>query len=192
VREHQTLYCKSRAEWRYWLFQNHRRSQEIWLLFYKKRTGKKTLDYEDAVEEALCFGWIDSIVRRIDDEKYVQKFTPRKAGSQWSESNLERVRKLLSRDVMTKVGLELALPALIAAEKKPPVAKPKGEPKIPPDVLAAMKKNKSANEQFKLLPPGYVRTTLRWIDAAKHEDTRERRIAEFIEVTAQGRRIGLK
>ena len=81
------LYVTNREDWRAWLEQNHATEKEVWLLYYKKHTGKPTIPYDDAVEEALCFGWIDSTVKRIDDEKYTQKFTPRNDRSVWSESN---------------------------------------------------------------------------------------------------------
>lgn len=100
-----TLHASNRDAWRAWLDRHHETEQEIWLVFYKKHTGKPGVSYEDAVEEALCFGWIDSIVRRIDDERYAQKFGPRKANSKWSESNKRRVRKMMEEGKMTAAGL---------------------------------------------------------------------------------------
>ena len=99
------VYVQNREEWRNWLRQHHDRSNGIWLVFYKKHTGKPTLKYDEAVEEALCFGWIDSIIKKVDDEKYVRKLTPRKADSRWSESNKKRVTKLQKQGLMTQVGL---------------------------------------------------------------------------------------
>jgi uncharacterized protein YdeI (YjbR/CyaY-like superfamily) len=89
-----TLYVRDRPEWRAWLEQNHASKDEVWLRYYKKHTGKPSVPYHDAVEEALCFGWIDSTVRSIDTEAYAQRFTPRRAKSKWSETNKERVRRL--------------------------------------------------------------------------------------------------
>lgn len=99
------LYVKSRDEWRSWLQNNHAAEKEIWLIYYKKHTGKPRIPYDDAVEEALCFGWIDSIVKRIDDEKYIQKYTPRKDKSIWSELNKKRTEKMIKQGRMTEAGL---------------------------------------------------------------------------------------
>lgn len=100
-----TLYVKNRDGWRRWLEKNHKKETEIWLIYYKKHTGKTTIPYNDAVEEALCFGWIDSIEKRVDEERYAQRFTPRKPRSQWSEMNKERVKRLIKLDKMTPAGL---------------------------------------------------------------------------------------
>src|SRR5256885_14789235 len=100
-----TLYVTSRDDWRAWLEKNHETEKEVWLIYYKKHTNRPRIPYDDAVEEALCFGWIDSIVQKIDDERYAQKFTPRKSSSKWSESNKRRVRKLLQEGRMTQAGL---------------------------------------------------------------------------------------
>lgn len=100
------LHLAGRDAWRAWLQVNHHRENGVWLVFYKKHTGKQGVSYENAVDEALCFGWIDSLVKRIDEEKYAQKFTPRKPGSKWSKLNMERMRKLHSQGRMTRFGLE--------------------------------------------------------------------------------------
>ena len=99
-----TLYVTDRADWRAWLERHHKSESEVWLIYYKKQTGLPRIPYDDAVEEALCFGWIDSIVKRIDDEKFAQRFTPRKAKSNWSELNRERVKKLIKEGRMTEAG----------------------------------------------------------------------------------------
>jgi uncharacterized protein YdeI (YjbR/CyaY-like superfamily) len=96
-----------RDEWRAWLEEQHQTESEVWLIYYKKHTGKQSIRYEDAVEEALCFGWIDSKVKRIDEEKYMQRYTPRKELSNWSESDKNRVRKLIENGLMTQAGLEV-------------------------------------------------------------------------------------
>src|SRR5438128_11402884 len=100
-----TLYVASRAEWRAWLAKHHQSETEVWLIYYKKPSGRPRIPYDDAVEEALCFGWIDSIVKRIDDAKFAQKFTPRKDWTKWSELNKRRVRKLIREGNMTEAGL---------------------------------------------------------------------------------------
>ncbi len=100
-----TLYVTNRKEWRAWLKKHHDAEREVWLIYYKRESGRQRIPYDDAVEEALCFGWIDSTVERIDNEKYAQHFTPRRAGSVWSELNKWRVRKLLREGRMTKAGM---------------------------------------------------------------------------------------
>ena len=95
----------SREEWRAWLEKNHSTKSEIWLLFYKQHTGKPCVSYDDALDEALCFGWVDSIVKRVDDERYLRKFTPRKNGSIWSEANKKRAERLIREGRMTQAGL---------------------------------------------------------------------------------------
>ena len=102
----QKLHVTDRESWRLWLEENHAREKEIWLIYFKKHTGKPRISYDDAVEEALCFGWIDSIVRKIDSDRYCQKFTPRREKSNWSRLNKQRVKKLLKTGRMEKPGLE--------------------------------------------------------------------------------------
>jgi len=100
-----TLFAKNGAQWRNWLGQNHLLEQEIWLVFYRNVTGKASLSYDEAIDEALCFGWIDSAIRKIDDAKYARKFTRRRPGSTWSKLNIERMERLMKRGKMTEYGL---------------------------------------------------------------------------------------
>src|SRR5678816_4889869 len=100
-----TLYVTNRDEWRDWLAKHGQSETEVWLIYYKQQSDRPRIPYDDAVEEALCFGWIDSIVKRIDDEKFAQKFTPRRNTSKWSELNKRRVRKLIREGRMTDAGL---------------------------------------------------------------------------------------
>ncbi len=102
-----TIFCRNRTEWRSWLEQNHTSESEIWLIYMKKHTKKETVSYNDAVEEALCFGWIDSLVKRIDKESYMQKYTPRKPKSVWSLANKKRLEKMISEKKMTQPGIEM-------------------------------------------------------------------------------------
>src|SRR5215813_8427147 len=99
-----TLYVTSREEWRAWLTKHYQSETEVWLIYYKKHTGQPRISYDHAVEEALCFGWVDSIVKRIDDEKFAQKFTPRRDCTKWSANNLRRVRKLMREGRMSEAG----------------------------------------------------------------------------------------
>lgn len=102
-----TFYARDRKEWREWLSKNHDKEKEIWLIYYKKASGKKSISYNDAVEEALCFGWIDSIEKSLDSERFAGRFTPRKPNSNWSKSNRERVKRLIREGKMTEAGLRL-------------------------------------------------------------------------------------
>src|SRR5690349_15697516 len=117
-----TLHITSRDEWRAWLKNHHASESEIWLIYYKRNSGQPRIRYEHAVEEALCYGWIDSLVKRIDDEKFAQKFTPRRNCTKWSVLNKRRMRKLIKEGRMTRIGLAKIDVALL--DQEPPV-KPK-------------------------------------------------------------------
>jgi uncharacterized protein YdeI (YjbR/CyaY-like superfamily) len=174
------VYMRSRAAWRVWLQKNYRKKKEVWLVYYKKRTGKPTVTYNDAVEEALCFGWIDSIVRKIDDERYMQKYTPRRPDSVWSQANIRRARKMIDQGLMTDYGL-----ALFHAVKKKGgttehARKVKTRLTVPVDLKAALKKNKKAYDNFMNFAPGYMKMYILWIDDAKKPETRARRIQRVV------------
>jgi len=101
------IYFQNRTEWRTWLKKNHSSEKEIWIIYYKKHTANTRIPYEDAVEEAICFGWIDSTVKRMDDERFMQKFTPRNKKSSWSEHNIRRAEKMIQEGRMTEFGLKV-------------------------------------------------------------------------------------
>ncbi len=185
------LYVKSGTEWRKWLTKNHNKVVEVWLIFYKKETGKPSIDYEAAVEEALCFGWIDSLVKKIDEERYARKFTPRKDKSVWSAFNKERVKKVIKEGRMTENGL-----------KKIKAAKKSGKWyedeqanylfTMHPMFSEALKINKKAKENFEKLSPSHRKHYMGWIVTAKREDAIKRRIEESIKILKQGKKLGLK
>ncbi|MFC1760616.1 YdeI family protein [Planctomycetota bacterium] len=185
------VYVKTRTAWRNWLRKNQKKNTGIWLVFYKKHTGKPSLDYNDAVEEALCFGWIDSIIKKIDDERYVRKFTPRKATSRWSESNKKRVTKLIKQGLMTPSGL-----ALIKQAKKAGLWAQADRPHIPEEMprelQLALAKNKKAKRFFDQLVPTYQKHFIGWVAMAKRPDTKARRVHESITLLEQGKKLGLK
>ena len=180
------LEVRTRAEWRRWLQRHHATSPGVWFVFHKAHTGRAGVRYDEAVEEALCFGWIDSVSHRLDDDRYLQKFTPRRPGSRWAESNLERVRRLEAAGLMTPAGLA----HFTGAESRPALSPVSAA--VPAELKRALAQNSRAAARFAELPPGYVRTSMRWINSAKRADTRARRIAEFVAVTARGERIGVK
>ena len=189
-----TVHVTTRAAWRAWLAAHHDSAREVWLVFYKAHTGKPRLAYEVAVEEALCFGWVDSLVKRLDDERYAQKFTPRKQGSTWSASNRRRVVGLVREGRMTPAGMAkvtFPLPGPPApGEPEPERTRP--EPRMPRELLQVLKSNARAWETFSALAPSYRRNYVRWIVAAKKDETRRRRLREAIELLAEGKKLGMK
>ncbi len=185
------IYRKTRAEWRNWLQQNHRNHAGIWLIFFKKHTGKPSIEYDAAVEEALCFGWIDSIIKKIDDEKYVRKFTPRKSDSRWSDINKKRILKLEKQGLMTEAGH-----AVVVAARKSGLWDEPDRPTLsfeaPDDLKRALGKNKKAQIFFNQLAPSYRRQFIGWIVIAKRQETRENRIRESIALLERGEKLGMK
>ena len=160
------VHFKTRAQWRRWLKKNHASAQEIWLLYYKKHTGKASVPYDDAVEEALCFGWIDGKVRTIDQDRYAQRFSVRRPRSKYSQANIERLRALVRQGRVAKD----ILPSL------PDLAKDVFD--IAPDILQAIKANKKAWRNFRRFSQPYVRIRIAFIDAArKRPDEFHKRLA---------------
>jgi uncharacterized protein YdeI (YjbR/CyaY-like superfamily) len=187
-----TLYVSTREEWRRWLEKNGTKESVIWLIFYKRHSGKRSLPYSDAVEEALCFGWIDSIIKRFDDEKYIQKFTPRQEKSTWSTLNVRRVREMIKAGRMTERGLALYKYAEENGLLPEPDAKPKKDLVIPGFVADALSENKKAENYFNSLAPSYKRLYIFWIMDAKREETRMKRVQEMIGLLNEGKKLGLK
>lgn len=186
------LYVRDRAEWRAWLEKHHASEKVIWLVYYKKHTGKPRIPYDDAVEEALCFGWIDSIVKTLDGDRFIQKFTPRTNTRKWSRLNLERVKKVLREGRMTEAG-RAKLPADL--ETPTSVAPPKwvsAESPLPDLFASALNSNPAAAENFWKLAPSYRRKYVGWVMTARKEETRQRRLAEAIRLLERNEKLGLK
>jgi uncharacterized protein YdeI (YjbR/CyaY-like superfamily) len=178
---------KDRKSWRAWLRANHAKSRELWLVFYKKHTGKQTLDYEAAVEEALCYGWIDSIVRRVDDEHYLRKFTPRTNERNWSPSNVKRMERLVAGKRMTQMGLAKYKPDAAA---RPPASRTPLE--VPAFFADALARNRAAREFFESLAPSHRRNMVGWVASAKREETRRKRLKEVMSLLRRKKKLGLK
>ena len=175
-----TLYVKNRAEWRRWLRANHKTATEIWLIYYKKESGKLRIPYNDAVDEALCYGWIDNLLKPIDAKKYAQRYSPRRKTSRLSEMNRERVRRLVKSGRMTKHGL-----AAIEHTGK-------GSAKLPADILARLKADAAIWRNFQRFPASYKRIRVGWIDAARHRrEIFEYRLRYFLKMTKQNKRFGM-
>jgi len=192
LEQHDTMYIPERDQWRKWLEECGETYKEIWLIFYKKHTGKPSLHYNDAVEEALCFGWIDSLVKRVDDEIYIQKFTPRKPRSTWSVSNVKRIKKLIAENKMTEKGLKLYN---YAREKGilPDDSLSKDKVLFIPDYIhEALEDNPGAKTHFQQLAPSYKRYYVGWITSGKKEETRIRRLKQSIRLLEEGRALGMK
>ncbi len=181
-----TLYVHKRSAWRAWLSKNHKREKEIWLIYYRKSSKKPRIPYNDAVEEALCFGWIDSTVKKVDEEMFAQRFTPRKRTSRLSQMNRERIRKLIREGKMTKAGLDAVSHAF----------KPEADHDfftIPKGILNAIRRNPEAWAHFQKLPKHYVRIRIAYIQGqGRHsEDAFKRSLRNFIRITAKGKRFGM-
>lgn len=185
------LYVADRDEWRAWLRNNHASQKEIWLIYHKKHTGKPSIPYSDSVEEALCFGWIDSLIKKIDDETYARKFTPRKMESKWSAANKRRASKMIENGKMTEAGLLKIRGAKRSGEwYKPTQARTKLA--IPAYIEAALAKNKKALKNFNDLATSYKRQYVGWITSAKREETRTRRLAEALRLLEKNEQLGMK
>jgi uncharacterized protein YdeI (YjbR/CyaY-like superfamily) len=187
-----TLHVTTREEWRDWLAANHATEREIWLVYFKQHTGQPRVAYDHAVEEALCFGWIDSIVRRLDDDRYAQKFTPRRNTSKWSESNLRRFANLVKERRMTPAGLTKGPLTLETDPKKPSAPPPGADIEVPEYIQYRLQRNPKAWRFFQGLAPSYRRLYVGWIDAAKREETRQKRLEEAIALLEQNKKLGLK
>ena len=187
-----TIELTSRAEWRAWLAVNHDRESEVWLIYYKKGTGLPSIAYKDSLDEALCFGWVDSLIKKIDEEKYARKFTPRKDDSKWSMVNKQRVEKLIRDGLMTEHGLKKVEAAKRSGSWDNPGSKPRLDFKMPAEFAEALKNNPQAETTFNKLPPTYQKQYIGWIITAKRPETRQKRIAESIKLLAEGKKLGLR
>ncbi len=182
-----TLDVRTRAAWRAWLKKHHRSATEIWLVFHKLHTGTPCIDYEDSIEEALCFGWVDSLVRRLDVDRFARKFTARKPGSAWSPINRRRYAALRKRGLLQPAGRANAPGDKIAI---PP---PRREwATVPEYVERALKANGAAWRNFEQLAPGYRRKYVGWVDSAKRDETKQKRLREAVALLAKGEKLGLK
>lgn len=190
------LYVSTRRAWRAWLARHHRTAREIWLVFYKKHTGKPRISYNDAVEEALCYGWIDSTAKTVDTGRYAQRFTPRKSKGKWSEMNKERARRLIRKGKMTAAGLAALGDALgrrrRGAARSSSEKAGVGRATAAPDVIRALKRSESAWKNFQAFPQSYKRIRIGWIEAArKRPEVFRQRLRYFVKMTRQNKRFGM-
>lgn len=182
--ELELLDVRSREQWRAWLATHQNTSRGVWVVFYKTHTGVKSMPYEDFVREALCFGWIDSLVKRLDEERFARKVTPRKPVSKWSDINRHRWTELKRAGMLTPAGLAAAPSTAYAPKPK--------IPELPSYVAKAIQANPGAWSFFQQLPRSERRNFVAWIHLANLPETRERRIRESIVLLAAGKKLGLK
>jgi len=182
-KELETFYPKNRNEWREWLQDNHDKKQSVWLIYFKKKSNIPTVSYSDAVDEALCFGWIDSKSKPVDEEKFMQFFSKRKANSVWSKVNKEKIVRLTKEGLMTKAGFEIVETAkqngcwTILDDAEALI--------IPADLEEEFQRRQNAKEYFLSLSRSDKRNILQWLTLAKRKETRQKRITEIAELAAQ-------
>jgi uncharacterized protein YdeI (YjbR/CyaY-like superfamily) len=176
------------ADWRKWLEQNHDREQEVWLVYVKAGRGQTNIDYESSVEEALCFGWVDSIIQKIDEETYARKFNPRCIDSKWSETNKRRVLKVIREGRMTEVGMAKVTFDINEVDTRTRKPKPKRAPvQMPGNMEKALKSHPGLWEAFQKVSPSYRRNYILWLSDAKKPETFERRLQILIEEVMAGK-----
>ena len=186
--ERERVEVASRAEWRAWLEEHHATSPGIWLVTWKKATPDKHTSYEEIVLEALCFGWVDSLIKRLDESRYARKFTPRKPDSRWSSINRRRWEEMQAQGLLTAAGKQRP-PAETMTDTPP---RPPRDKDTPPYIAKAFRTNRAAWANFEKLAPSHRWHYVLWIDSAKRPETREKRIQEAITRLVAGETLGLK
>ncbi|MFC1594944.1 YdeI family protein [Patescibacteria group bacterium] len=180
------LYVTNRKDWRKWLAKNHKKQKEVWLIYYRKKTGKIRIPYDDAVLEALCYGWIDSIVKKIDEESFAQRFSPRRKNSILSQMNKERIRELIKEKKMTKTGIEA-----LAHVFNPKTDKTE-KLVVSHDIIKVLQADKKAWKYFQKMSLPYKRIRIAYIENCKKHslDMYKKSLANFIKMTAKNKQIG--
>ena len=184
-----TVLVKTLEAWRAWLEKHHASEPEIWLVFHKQHTGIPSIDYQDSLDEALCYGWVDSLIKRIDDDRFARKFTPRKADSRWSDVNRKRYAELKAQGRLKPPGIARAPGSKGSAPKPERFELPAT---LPSFILVGFQKHAGARKVFEALSPAHRRRYIAWILSAKREETQHRRLAEAIRMLTRGETLGLK
>jgi uncharacterized protein YdeI (YjbR/CyaY-like superfamily) len=188
VSEPEPIFFKSPQEFYDWLEEHHETEDEVYVGLWKKGTGKPSMTWSEAVDQALCFGWIDGRANRIDDDSWMQRFTPRRPGSNWSKINIEKVAKLKEDGLMRPAGLK-AFEARTEARTGVYSFEQREDAKLTEEFEERLRDNPAAREYWETRPPGYRRTATHWVMSAKREETRERRMNQLIEDCASGQHI---
>jgi uncharacterized protein YdeI (YjbR/CyaY-like superfamily) len=187
-----TFYAANRKQWRSWLAKNHRSEPEIWLVYYKKNSGIPRIPYNNAVEEALCYGWIDSTLKPKDELSYLQRFSPRRKNSKLSEMNKERVRRLIKAKKMTRFGLEKIQHHMENGLKNTDQPTLLKKFTIPEDILHALKADPLTWKNFNKFPESYKHIRTGWIDASRnHPAIFKQRLQYFLKMTAKNKMFGM-
>jgi len=179
-----TFDARTRKRWRNWLAKHHDSEAEVWLIFHKRHTGVASVVYEDTVDEALCYGWIDSLIKRIDDDRYARKFTPRKADSAWSTANRKRYEALKAANRLAPPGIERA-----PTDRSGDAPRPS---KVPSYIEKGLRRHSRAWSFFETLAPSYRRMYITWIDSAKREETKLKRLRDAVGRLEAREKPGLK
>ena len=182
-----SIYAKDRTEWRNWLLENHLKESKVNLIKYRKYTGKPSLSAKEAMEEAICFGWIDTTLKKLDDNRYMQRFSKRNKNSKWSVNTLSYGKQLMKEGKMSEAGIDAYKEGLKKKAYDHHIPK---NPDSPKDFLNALIKNKKAKENFEKMAPSYRKTYIRRIEFAKRPDTRLKRIKEIIERLKDNKKWG--
>jgi len=178
---------RDQAAFRTWLSKNHDRVDELWVGFYNKKSGKSAMTYPEGVDEGLCWGWIDGQKRKVDEDRYTNRFTPRTAVSKWSAVNVRRYAELEAEGRIAAPGREAF--ARFDPAKHAPYSFEQRRKDFPPELEKVFKQDGKAWAKFMEQPPGYRRTAIHWVSSAKREETRLRRLRQIMEVSAAGRRL---
>ncbi|UCG54381.1 MAG: YdeI/OmpD-associated family protein [Dehalococcoidia bacterium] len=184
-------YFRDRYQWNQWLLKNHNIVHEIWLLHYKKSSGKVGITYDEAVEEAIRFGWIDGKLKSIDDERFILRYSPRKARSVWSKLNKERAEKLMKMGRMTDAGMTKIEEAKRNGYWDEAYTNKKRE-ELPDDLRKALLKKANAWSNFGAFANSYRNTYIGWVVSAKTDKTRKRRITEVVKRSLLNKRPGIE
>jgi uncharacterized protein YdeI (YjbR/CyaY-like superfamily) len=182
------LFFATPAEWRRWLAAHHKRASELWVGFHKRSSGTPSITWPEAVDEALCYGWIDGLRKSVDGQSYMIRFTPRRSGSTWSAVNVGRVKELISRGRMRAAGM-LAYGARTKANTGIYSFEQRKKVRLPSAYQRRFKANAAAWRNFQSRPPWYQRTAIFWVISAKREETRQKRLSTLMDDSAHGRAI---
>jgi len=183
------LLVRTLDEWRDWLTEHHATVPEVWLVFFKKHARAESIAYKDARDEALCFGWVDSLIKRLDDRRYAMKFTPRKPESRWSAVNRKRYAELEAEGRLQPSGIERPPTERGYAARPPRLDLPS---RLPAYFATALRRNGKAMRHFEALSPARRRRYFAWVESAKREETKRRRLQEAVRLLARGEELGLK
>ena len=180
------VYSKNRKEWRAWLEKNHNKEKKIALIVYKNHTGRPSLNHKESMEEAICFGWIDTTINRLDEDRYLRNFSKRTDKSKWSKNTLRYARELIAKGKMSEEGIKRYKEGVAKHAHDEGIPK---NPKVPDYLKKEIEKNKIAKENFKKIAPSYRKTLLRWLLKAKLEKTKNKRIKIIIQSLKKGSKL---